>query len=169
MEHHFRKASASEAGRIMEIIEEAKQQMHQDGKVQWDENYPTRKHIEKDIEDGTAYVMTDAAGRIVAYGAVVFTGEPAYADIKGRWLSEQPYVVLHRLAVSEDVKGHGIGLLFMQEVEQLSLAAGVHSFKVDTNYDNERMLRVLDKLGFTFCGNIFYQEGMRMAFERLLG
>ena len=118
MEYTFRKALDTELDRIMEIIEEAKRQMHRDGKVQWDKTYPAREHIEADIKEGTAYVMTHE-GRIIAYGAVVFTGEPAYNKIHGKWLSEQPYVVLHRLAVTEDAKGHGVGAMFLQEVERL--------------------------------------------------
>ncbi len=167
MEYIFRKASLTEVDRIMEIIDEAKLQMRREGKNQWDEKYPARQHIETDIADGNAYVMI-LEGQIAAYGAVVFTGEPAYNGIQGRWLSEQPYVVLHRLAVTESVKGHGIGRLFMQEVERMSRSAGVHSFKVDTNYDNARMLRLLDKTGFTYCGQIFYPQGARMAYEKLL-
>ena len=49
MEYMFRKAVASDLGRIMEIIEEAKQQMHREGKVQWDATYPALSHIEADI------------------------------------------------------------------------------------------------------------------------
>lgn len=151
----------------MEIIDEAKRQMEREGKHQWDESYPTREHIAADINDGSAIVML-GVGRIVAYGAAVFTGEPAYDDIRGKWLSVQPYVVLHRLAVSEETKGRGAGLLFVQHVERLAVAAGIRSFKVDTNYDNSRMLRLLDKAGFTFCGNITYEKGSRMAYEKLL-
>lgn len=169
MEYTFRRASASEVDRIMEIIEEAKQQMDREGKHQWDETYPTRMHIENDIKDGTAYVMLSADGRVVAYGAVVFTGEPAYDEIKGEWLTTgQPFVVLHRLAVAEETKGHGVGLLFIKEVERLALAAGVKSFKVDTNHNNTRMLRVLEKTGFTYCGKIYYEHGERVAYEKLL-
>lgn len=167
MEHIFRKASTAELGRALEIIDEAKQQMRKEGKNQWNETYPARRHIENDIANGNAYVIL-IEGQIVAYGAVVFTGEPAYDDIQGNWLSNQPYVVLHRLAVTECAKGHGIGLIFIQEVENLSLSAGVHSFKVDTNYDNERMKRLLNKSGFTYCGKISYPQGTRMAYEKIL-
>lgn len=167
MEYTFRKASDADINRIMEIIEEAKQQMASEGKHQWDEAYPTRANIETDVKNGTAHVIL-MTGRIVAYGAVVFTGEPVYTNIKGSWLTEQPYVVLHRLAVAEETKGHGIGLLFIREVEKLALEAGIYSFRVDTNYDNSRMLRLLEKTGFTFCGYITYPQGSRMAYEKLL-
>lgn len=141
--------------------------MGREGKHQWDENYPTRCNIENDVKNGTAYVML-MNGQIVAYGASVFTGEPAYKEINGKWLTDEPYVVLHRLAVAEEAKGHGIGLFYMNEVEKLALAAGVKSFKIDTNHDNSRMLRLLEKTGFTFCGKIRYPRGERIAFEKLL-
>ena len=168
METTFRKASTTDINRIMEIIEEAKLQMAREGKCQWDEAYPTRSNIEADVANGTAHVML-TAGRIVAYGAVVLTGEPAYNMIEGKWLTKQPYVVLHRLAVAEETKGNGVGWLFIKEVERLALAAGLKSVKVDTNHDNNRMLRLLDKAEFTFCGTIHYPQGERMAFEKLLG
>lgn len=168
MEYTFRKASTNDIHHIMEIIEEAKSQMAREGKHQWDENYPTISKIETDVKNGAAYVLL-MSGRIMAYGAVVFTGEPAYNEIDGKWLTNQPYVVLHRLAVTEEAKDHGVGRLFIKEVERLALESGVKGFRVDTNYDNSRMLRLLEKTGFNFCGNITYQQGSRMAFEKLLG
>ena len=167
MTHTFRPATATDLDGIMAIIAEAKEQMCREGKHQWDDTYPVRHHIETDIRNGSAYVMA-SAGRLVAYGAVVFSGEPAYTEIEGRWLTDWPYVVLHRLAVAERTKGHGIGALFIQEAERLAVRAGIHSFKIDTNHDNTRMLRLLTKMGFTYCGTIHYQQCSRMAYEKLL-
>ena len=45
---------------------------------------------------------------------------------------------------------------------------GVTSFRVDTNYDNFYMLRIFDKLGFTYCGEVCYDSGLRRAYEKLL-
>ena len=167
MEYLFRKATIAELDDIMVIIDFARQQMLSEGKHQWDANYPARTHIENDIHAGVGYVMV-VDDKVVAYGAVVFTGEPSYNSIKGHWLSEQPYVVLHRIAVAKESRGMGIGRLFMQEVEKMALEKGVHSFKVDTNYDNERMQRTFKKQGFTYCGEIYYEGGTRMAYEKLL-
>ena len=167
MEYVFRKAVAADICDIMTIIDEARAQMILEGKHQWDESYPTSAHIEADIRNDNAYVLL-CDGRIVACGAVVYTGEPAYADIQGKWLTQQPYVVVHRLAVEMKSRKRGIGTVFIKEVERLSLAKGIHSFKADTNDDNERMQRLFKKLGFTYCGKIFFQQGYRMAYEKLL-
>lgn len=163
----FRKAVESDIDGIMTIIGQAVSQMLREGKRQWNDTYPQRSHIAGDIARGCGYVMT-CGGRLAAYGAVVFSGEPAYNSIRGRWLSDGPYVVLHRLAVAEGMKGRGVGARFMAEVEKMAAARGVRSFKVDTNHDNTRMRRLLGKLGFTYCGDISYEHGDRMAYEKLL-
>ena len=167
MGYLFRKADMSDLDGIMDILDFARRQMLGEGKHQWDSSYPVRAHVEADIHAGAGYVLLHD-DMLVAYGAVVFTGEPAYDVIKGRWLSDQPYVVLHRIAVAKEARGMGVGCLFMREVERMALGKGVHSFKIDTNCDNERMQRTLKRLGFTYCGEIRYPQGVRMAYEKLL-
>lgn len=167
MQLTFRKATAEDAARIWEIILQAKAQMLRQNKQQWDETYPLPENIASDIRNGYAYVLCNES-RIIAYAAVVFDGELAYNSIDGRWLSEQPYVVVHRLAVADEMKQKGIASLFMQKIEELSRSLGIHSFKVDTNFDNFYMHKMLEKLGFSYCGEISYQRGSRMAYEKLL-
>ena len=167
MQLTFRKATTEDAARIWEIILQAKAQMLRQNKQQWDETYPLPENIANDIRNGYAYVLCSEAD-IIAYAAVVFDGEPAYNSIDGSWLSEQPYVVVHWLAVDHEMQQKGIASLFMQKVEELSRSQGIHSFKVDTNFDNFYMHRMLEKLGFSYCGEILYQRGSRMAYEKLL-
>ena len=168
VENIFRKLTLAHLDEAVKIIEEAKQQMLRERKCQWSEAYPTSEHIEADIRGGCAYGLF-REGHLVAYGAVMFDGEPAYAALQGRWLTEQPYVVLHRLAVVGSERGRHIGMRFVQEVEALSRSKGVCSFKADTNYDNERMQRLFEKQGFVYCGEISYPQGQRMAYEKVLG
>lgn len=167
MDIMLRPATFADVPTIMDIIDYARRRMLAEGKQQWNEAYPTSEHIEADIRGGYGYVMC-LRGGIVAYGAIIFGEEPAYRHItKGQWLSEQPYVVLHRLAVSGSVRERGLGTLFMQRVEELMRERGIHSFKVDTNFDNFAMQRVLEKLHFHYCGEIAYERGTRMAYEKL--
>lgn len=105
----------------------------------------------------------------VAFAAVSFDGEPVYRDIDGKWLSSDPFVVVHRLAVADGMKGKGLATLFVQEVEKMSLKIGVTSFRSETNSLNVSMQKVLEKLGFTYCGEITFQWGKPMAYEKLPG
>ena len=110
-----------------------------------------------------------AQGNVVAYGAVVFDGEPAYDAIEGAWLTDGDYVVLHRMAVADGEKGHGVATEFMRRVEAMACGRGTGSMRVDTNFDNRYMLRMLGRLGFVYCGKVRYRSGERLAFEKTLG
>ena len=79
---------------------------------------------------------------------MVFDGEPAYGAIDGAWLTGGDYVVLHRLAVADGEKGRGVAAEFMRRTEALARGRGVGSFRVDTNFDNRYMLRMLERLRF---------------------
>lgn len=163
----FRRADSGDLGAATRILRRAAETMMAEGKRQWDHTYPTETHVREDLERGVGYVL-ELGREVVGYCAVVFDGEPAYDVIEGAWLSEEPYVVAHRMAVRTDCKGMGLGRRFMQAIETLAKERGVGSFKVDTNYDNESMQGLLRSLGFTLCGQIHYQKGSRLAYEKLL-
>ena len=163
----FRKATLADTERIWQIILQAKERMRLRGSQQWQDGYPTIEIIAGDIEKEYGYVLCDDNG-VIAYAAVVFDGEQAYNSIQGNWLSGQPYVVVHRLAVADEMTQRGIGVLFMEKVEELSRRNEVFSFRVDTNFDNLYMQKILAKLDFVYCGEIFYEHGARMAYEKIL-
>lgn len=162
----FLQASENDFNDIWKIVDDARNRMLREGKRQWDHNYPLPLHIHHDIANETAYVLKDDSGKTICFGAVIFGVEPAYETIEGKWLSEKEYVVVHRLAVSQEAQGQGIASLFLKQVEVLARKKGIESFKIDTNFDNFAMMAVLDKLGFTYCGDINYDKGKRRAYEK---
>ena len=163
----LRLASTDDLPVIWQIILQAKAQMYRENKQQWDESYPLPDHLQSDIDRGYAHVLEDE-GKVIAYGAIAFDGEPAYDAIEGEWLSVQPYVVLHRLAVADEAKRKGVAVRFIHEISKLALAKNIHSFKVDTNYDNVYMQKALRKCNFVYCGVIHYPRGDRWGYELLL-
>ncbi|MBR1792998.1 MAG: GNAT family N-acetyltransferase [Bacteroidales bacterium] len=163
----FRKALVADIPMAWDIIVQAKAQMAREDRCQWDETYPTYGLICSDVAAGRGYVLVEDDA-LVAYGVVAFDGEPAYQEIEGAWLSSQPYVVVHRLAVAQAAQGRGFATCFLREAERLARGKGVRSFRIDTNYDNLAMLRVIERAGFTFCGHIRYEHGRRQAFEKCI-
>jgi len=164
---HFRQAVINDLNTICSIISDAVDYMLAQGRQQWSHSYPARSHISEDIACGRGYVLEDDCG-ILAYGAVVFTGEPAYGQLDGKWMSDAPYVVVHRLAVAQRARGRGLSVTFMRETETLARRNGITNFRIDTNYDNVQMLHLMDKLGFTYRGEIRYDTGLRRAYEKQL-
>ena len=129
----------------------------------------TRKAREMRETQAAKAAAAQAQGNVVAYGAVVFDGEPAYDAIEGAWLTDGDYVVLHRMAVTDGEKGRGVATEFMRRVEAMACGRGTGSMRVDTNFDNRYMLRMLGRLGFVYCGKVRYRSGERLAFEKTLG
>jgi GNAT superfamily N-acetyltransferase len=161
----LRKAELTDVERIWEIILQAKEQIRKMNSRQWQDGYPAVENITSDIENGYGYVLSGETG-VIAYGAIIFDGEPSYNNLRGKWLTDLPYVVVHRLAVADEVKNKGIATSFMLEVEALCKQKEIHSFRVDTNFDNLYMQKMLFALDFTYCGEVFYDKNQRRAYEK---
>lgn len=161
----FRQATLADLPRILTILDAAIRRLGALGIDQWQHGYPNRQRIEEDLREGLGYVLE--AEEVVAYGAVIFTGEEAYKSIEGEWLtSTDDYVVVHRLCVADEAVGRGYGRAFMEHT--IHLAQGrTTSFRVDTHADNHTMQRLLTTLGFQRCGIIYIESHRLVAFERL--
>ena len=98
------------------------------GSSQWQDGYPAPGHISADIGRGCGYVLCRPGVRecraIIAYGAVAFNGEPAYEALEGEWLTDGPYVVVHRMAVADGECGKGVAAEFLRLRLLESMAAG---------------------------------------------
>ena len=71
-------------------------------------------------------------------------------------------------ASKPQAKGKGIATAFFQMAEDLCRARGIPSIKVDTSFDNAPMLRIMDKLGYTYCGQVYFRGGARRAYEKVI-
>lgn len=163
----FRKATEEDIPVVAAILKAAVERMLSERKHQWSHSYPNDNHVLADVANGNGYVLI-CNNKIVAYGAVVFDGESAYNSIRGKWLADGPYVVVHRMAVSPTSQNKGYGISLLKAVEKLALSKDIKNFRIDTNHDNTRMLNLLKKAGFSYCGEICYQAGSRMAFAKRL-
>ena len=163
----LRKATFSEKDIIWEILQQAIEQRKQDGSEQWQNGYPNEETVLDDITNGFGYVLVEQDS-VIAYAAIIFGKEPAYEDIDGKWLTNQDYVVVHRVATSNAVKGRGVATHLFILIEELSSTQNVFSIKVDTNFDNIPMMRILGKLNYTYCGEIFFGGAPRRAYEKVL-
>lgn len=165
----FRKATAQDIGRIMEIIGDGQRQLARQGVDQWQDGSPSRETICSDIEQGVSHLLQDGE-EIIATVAITFAHEETYDGIfEGQWLSDEPYGVVHRIAVSDGCKGKQIAMQIMRYAEQVTLEQGRHSVKVDTHADNTSMQRLLQKCGYSYCGKLVIEGGLpRIGYEKLL-
>ena len=98
---------------------------------------------------------------IVGTFCLVEGDDPTYAVIEdGRWLDDDAYATIHRLASNGVCRG----------VARAAVEWSVRrcpNLRIDTHADNAPMLAFLRKAGFVRCGTIYCRDGTpRIAFQR---
>lgn len=152
----------------MEFINQAKKYLKSQCIDQWQKGYPDEISIKNDLENQKGYFLS-CDSNFIGYLCIDFDGEPAYDNLNGEWLNKnQKYVVVHRMAISNDYRGKGIASIAFNLVEELAKSKGVFSFKVDTDEDNSKMKHILSKNGFQYCGTIWFDNSVKIAYEKIL-
>ncbi len=175
----IRKATAKDLDAIMEIIAEARGTIAALGIDQWQDGYPQREIIEKDVRDGVSYCIENTEnGEILATFGVFEAGEFLYDKIfDGEWrtgdsLSELcegvSYTAIHRVAISVKSRGQGLSTAMIDFVADKAQRIGKKSLRIDTHEGNVVMRRMLEKHGFIHCGTIYLESGAaRVAYEKV--
>lgn len=165
----FRKTNHKDVEQVMEIIKQSQQYFKDQGIDQWQNGYPNEDVIKEDISNDHSYVLLKD-NKILATTVLSFDGEETYNEIHdGKWLSNDDYAVIHRIAVNTDYKGLGLSGEIIKEAEKKCSERNIKSIKVDTHKDNISMQKLLEKNGFKYCGIIYLTDGdTRIAFEKML-
>ena len=167
MNYHFRKAELSEIAPIWEILQQAIIRRKEDGSKQWQDGYPNPEVVQKDVEQGEGFVLVTGE-TIIGYTAVLINDEPAYAEIEGNWLTNDDFVVIHRVAISEKYLGKGLAKMIIKNIEDFALSNNIYSIKADTNFDNTAMIKIFENSGYAYCGEVYFRGSSRKAYEKVL-
>ncbi|GHV36468.1 acetyltransferase [Bacteroidia bacterium] len=156
------KAQLSDLCVIMSIIEEARRFMRDTGNYQqWGNGYPSETVIVNDINRGNSYLCIDENGAIIGSFCFMQGEEITYLRIyEGKWLNDEPYGVIHRLA--GNVRGKGVAdSCFRWCFNQCK------NIRIDTHQDNLVMRKILKNNGFVQCGIIYLENASpRLAFQK---
>lgn len=160
----LRKTKLNDINRVMEIINQAKAYFKNNNINQWQEGYPNAESIEKDIFNEEAYVLEDDE-KILGTCMITIHGEPTYDIIDGKWLTDEDYICVHRIAIDNQYKGTGLASIILDYA--VDMYPNFHSVRMDTHQDNLSMQSFLTKYGFVYCGMIKLQSGaLRRAYEK---
>ena len=157
----IRKAEFADLPRMMEIYAQARDYMRRNGNpTQWVNGYPSEEKIREDITAGESWLCTEN-GEILGVFCFFLHNDPTYDVIyEGSWLNDEPYGVIHRIAVAQ----HRRGVASFCYDFALSKCTNL---RIDTHRDNVPMQRSLQKNGFHRCGIIHLQNGdPRIAFQK---
>ena len=163
----FRKATIKEKDTIWNLLQQAIKRRKEDGSNQWQDGYPNETIVENDIKNEFGYVLLDQE-KIIGYSAIIINDEPEYKKIIGNWITNDDFVVVHRIVIAEEYLGQGLSKTILKHIEDFALKNKINSIKVDTNFDNFAMMKVFDSLGYVYCGEVFFRGSPRRAYEKVL-
>ena len=168
MQKYTRLATKDDLVEIMAIIGDAKAFLKKSGSTQWQNGYPNEESILNGINNKNGYVLM-VGDKVAGYAAVIAGIEPTYQKIDGAWQNDNDlYATTHRICLSADYQGQGLGKIFMSNIISLQYANGVRNFRVDTHRLNKPMQRLATDFGFEYRGIIQVHENDdpdRLAFE----
>ena len=153
------KAAPQELEELLSLYRTVADHMEQNGSDQWHwGDYPNEEIIREDVALGRMYVLRSDV-RIVAAVALIAKQDPEYETIS--WTCGIRPAVFHRLAIHPEYQGLGIGADVLDDVHQLLRRGGFDCVRCDTYIKNTRAIRLYEKMGFRFCGNMKWDDGPR--------
>lgn len=147
---------------VMEIYAIARDFMCRSGNAsQWTDDYPSVQYIAEEIDAGHSFVCENQDRELVGTFCFIIGDEPTYGKIyEGEWLNRDLYGTIHRIASAGKEKG-------VAEACFRWCFTRCPNIRVDTHRDNRVMQRILEKLGFTYCGIIYVSNGTeRLAYQK---
>mgnify|MGYP000508600728 CR=1 FL=1 len=128
--------------------------MRENGIDQWDENYPDRASIKKDLDTKTLFAYRED-DRILGIVVLNEKQDEEYGEINWSTSDTDKNIVVHRLAVHPDQQGNGIARKIMDFAEQYAKEQNYDAIRLDTFSQNPRNQRFYTKRGYTDLGPVY--------------
>ena len=169
----IRLATLNDIDGIMKCLYDAKAFLKESGSTQWNGplGYPNKDVVLNDIKENGGYVIEEN-NTILAYAA--FLGhEKEYDNPDAHWqIDTNKYLTIHRIAVSNEARGRGYGKALIMHSFLVAEEKKLDSVRVDTHPKNLIMKKMLNELGFIYCGEIIYSyiplEPLRLIYEKII-
>lgn len=162
MDIEFKKANADELGEIFEIYTAAIRLMDSQGIYQWDEIYPDKNILSEDIKKGELFVGR-SEGMIVSAYAISDEFDDGYKN--GKWEFDC-FQVIHRLCVSPEFQGIGVGEATVRHIEKSLAEKGVKSIRLDAFTQNTKAVKMYNRLGYKTVGFADFRKGKFILMEK---
>jgi len=159
----IRRAKIPEIPDILDITKACAVFMIDKGIYQWNEEYPSSKAFEKDIERKELFVLEKAA-KVIGTVVISTLMDDEYASVK--WLTPNSNnVYIHRLSVAPKFQGKGYAQQLMDFAENLARENGYISIRLDTFSQNRRNQKFYETRGYKRLEDIAYPKQSEYPFH----
>lgn len=162
----IRKAELADLDIVTDIFMKSIDAMNRNHIFQWDEIYPAKIDLEKDILEGQMYVG-GMDNIIVSAVTTNHDFDEQYSN--GNWNYElENFIVIHRLCVSPAYQNKKIGKDTMLMLEEMLRQANIHTTRLDAFSMNPYALKLYESLGYHNVGEVNFRKGLFYLYEKRL-
>ncbi len=156
------KATISDLPQIVAMTQDCAKNLIALGIFQWNENYPSREILERDIELEQIWkleINTTIAGIIV----LTEIEDLEYKNVK--WLTKNPNnLYVHRLAIYPDYQGKGYARKLMDFAEAYAEENKYESIRLDTFSQNKRNQKFYESRNYLKLESIYFLKQSEFPF-----
>ena len=153
----IRKADISDLNKVLEIYADARVKFANDKTFQWKDNYPNEETYNIDLQENHVFVVL-SNDSIAGVMTVLTKEEPDYKVIDGKWLNNDSYITIHRIAVKKEYLHQGLGSKLISFAKEFAFENNFKNIRIDTHENNIHMKKMLEKQNFKYCGVIYLHE-----------
>jgi ribosomal protein S18 acetylase RimI-like enzyme len=156
-------ANTSQLEQIYSLIKDCTTDMISKGIYQWDESYPSKKDISKDIARGELFYIAQN-DKFIGVIVITETEDVEYKNVK--WLTPKGNsVYIHRLAVHPTEQYKGYARELMDFAESYALSMGFSSVRLDTFSQNPRNNKFYKNRGYIQLEDIYIEDQSKHPFH----
>ena len=146
------KATAADLTDVVSLYQRVTEEMNAEGLDCWRwGEWPSEEILRKETEAGRLYIQRDED---TLAAAIVLKKEQDPEYETASWTCGIRPGALHLLAVNPAIQGSGWGGGVLDDALQLLRRAGCDCVRIDTDSRNKRAIRLYEKMGFRFCGEL---------------
>lgn len=145
------------------IVKEATRHMDEQGIPQWDDIYPDKTTLLRDIKKQEMHVIEQDSRTV---GIIVLNEDqsPEYASIP--WKYEGLVLVVHRLTISPAHQSRGLASCLMKFAEDAAAIRSYNCIRLDAFTQNPAAITLYDKRGYRKAGTVHFRKGEFFCYEK---
>lgn len=152
MREIFRKASKTELKEIYLLYKECSRDLNKKNIYMWDENYPTKDLLEKEIKAGNLYIKRVDNQLVVSFVLNDYQDE-VWEGVN--W-EEENFIGLHLLAVHPDYQKRGFGTKVLSFTDKFAKENGFESIHLDVLSINFNAVKLYQDNGYIKVGELYF-------------
>jgi ribosomal protein S18 acetylase RimI-like enzyme len=161
----IRLAHPGELEVLYSIVRDATRHMDEQGIPQWDEIYPNREILSKDLERQEVCVI-EVGDHVAGFIVMNENQSLEYAPVK--WTYPGQALVIHRLTIHPFYQCNGLAKCLMDFAEETAAAKGYDCIRLDAFTSNAAALKLYENRGYRKAGVVHFRKGQFYCYEKAM-